>query len=99
MASGTLKPGTQVLTDYGPKTIGDIREGDALITKAGNLPQMGDCSDEIVKEACGEGTILFGFNDEEPFFTANHVIYTTTGLRAIDPIGAKRENPWLEVGK
>ena len=60
---------------------------------------MGDCSDEIMKEACGEGTILFGFNDEESFFTANHVFYTTTGLRAIDPIGAKRENPWLEVGK
>lgn len=77
-----------------------IRQGDALITKAGNPPQMGDCSDEVVNEVCGEGTILFGLNGEEPFFTANYVFYTTTtGLRAIDPIGAKRENPWLEVGK
>ena len=38
--------------------------------------------------------ILFGFEDDASFLTANRVYYTATGLRAMN---ARSENLWLEV--
>jgi len=63
----------------------------------------GITSDEIVSINVAESersplTELYGFNDESPFFTAGHVFYTATGLRAIDPSIAEVENDWLQVG-
>jgi hypothetical protein len=44
-------------------------------------------------------TPIYGFNSEEPFFTVAHVFYTTIGLRALDPRGARVENEWPSVGR
>ena len=81
--------------------IKDLREGQKDITRAGGHLQHGTCSDEVVAVPThceGRHALLFGFNEMAPFFSANHGFYTTTGLRAIDPAGAKVDNPWLEVG-
>ena len=38
-------------------------------------------------------------DEEEPFFTSGHVFFTTTGLRALDPVLAMKENPWSDIGR
>lgn len=96
---GCFKPGTQVMTAKGSVNIEHVKEGMALLTRAGDTPQFGVCSDECVIEETATETgpmVLWGFNDEEPFFSANHVFHTTTGLRALDPESALGENPWLQ---
>ena len=99
---GCFRPGTTVLVAKNTSAeIQDLREGQKVITRAGGHLQYGTCSDEIVAVPThceGRHALLFGFNEVAPFFSANHVFYTTTGLRAIDPAGAKVDNPWLEVG-
>ncbi|KAJ5587160.1 uncharacterized protein N7459_002925 [Penicillium hispanicum] len=42
---------------------------------------------------------LVGFNGEEPFATTAQVFHTSTGLRAVHPTAAMRQNPWLRVGR
>ncbi|KAM3070107.1 hypothetical protein ACMFMF_008459 [Clarireedia jacksonii] len=99
---GCFRPGTQVIVSSGTKNIEDLREGDIVLTKGGESSQWGICSDEIVAQSAqsdGHQVPLYGFNGELPFTSANHVFYTTTGLRALDPAGARKENSWLEVGK
>lgn len=101
--SGCFRPGTKVLTSSGPRNIEDLREGDKVLTKGGRNPQWGQCSDEQVVHSTtttdNNRILLWGFNGQRPFFSANHVFHTTTGLRALDPYSAKLENPWLEVGR
>ena len=97
-----FKPGTKVLTFKGPKAIEDLVEGDDVLTRGGEHKQWGRCSDEQVVHSTmsQKGPIqLFGFNEENPFFSAGHVFHTTMGLRALDPVLAKSENPWLNVGR
>ncbi|KAL2672765.1 hypothetical protein Neosp_013481 [[Neocosmospora] mangrovei] len=96
-AMGCFIAGTKVETSNGSKAIEDLREGDQILTRAGEAQQRGICSDEIVENTSPE--TLYGFNGEAPFFTAGHPFYTTTGLRSIDPQTARKENPWLEVGQ
>ena len=60
------------------------------------------CSDEVVAQPTnvdGDRILLFGFNEENPFFSANHMFYTTTWSRAIDPVAAIRINSWPNVGR
>ena len=99
---GCFRPGTKVLVAENTSAeIQDLREGQKVVTRAGGHLQYGTCSDEVVAVPThceGRHALLFGFNEVAPFFSANHVFYTTTGLRAIDPAGAKVDNPWLEVG-
>lgn len=99
---GCFKPGTRVLTLEGSKPIESLIEGDDVLTRGGVHKQWGKCSSEQVVHSTmsKSGRIqLFGFNGGSPFFSANHVFFTTTGLRALDPILAKTENPWLPVGR
>lgn len=42
-------------------------------------------------------TGLYGFNNEEPFFTAGHVFFTKAGPKAIKPQIAMSENPDIRV--
>ncbi|GJD00219.1 hypothetical protein ColKHC_09044 [Colletotrichum higginsianum] len=106
MFGGCFRPGTQVIVASGTKNIEDLVEGDRVLTRGGAEPQWGLCSDETVRQPAtvgdgggdGDRVQLYGFNGERPFASANHVFHTTTGLRALDPDGARRENPWLEVG-
>lgn len=57
----------------------------------------GIVSSEMVHVRLPSKNLVFGFNDEKPFFTSGHVFHTTTGLRAIDPEAAVEENPWMQV--
>ncbi|KAF2197118.1 hypothetical protein GQ43DRAFT_222616 [Delitschia confertaspora ATCC 74209] len=95
---GCFSPTTQVMTDTGAVPICQLGEGMRVLTRA-TPSQFGVVSDEKVEIPVDDSVRLFGFNQETPFFTANHVFWTTTGLRAIDPRGAKAENPHLSVGK
>lgn len=99
---GCFRPGTKVLvTKHASVEIQNLREGQKVLSRAGENLQYGTCSDEVVAVPTrheNRHALLFGFNESAPFFSANHVFYTTTGLRAIDPAGAKVDNPWLEVG-
>ena len=69
-------------------------------------PQFGICSDEKVVHPAHKlddfrstRLSLWGFNDVKPFFTANHVFHTTTGMRSINPHAARVENPWADIGR
>ncbi|KAF3919677.1 hypothetical protein ABW20_dc0105753 [Dactylellina cionopaga] len=98
---GCFAPGTLVWTKQEQIPIEALKENDAILTQAGNqFCEYGLKSDEIVAIPVENGEItLYSFNGETPFFTKDQVFRTTTGHRAIDPISAKRENPWLEVGQ
>lgn len=94
-------PGTLVYTKTGSVPIEKLSEGDYVLTNSGTK-EYGIVSDERVRISTGSRearTTVYGFNDGEAFFTANHVFYTTTGLRAINPYEAMKENPWLNVGR
>ncbi|KAM5342650.1 hypothetical protein ACJ41O_013616 [Fusarium nematophilum] len=96
--NGCFRAGTLVWTDRGQQPIETLRENDRVLTRA-EPRQYGVRSDERVILPVDSAVRLYGFNDEQPFFTSNHVFFTTTGLRAVDPQGAIRENPWLQVGR
>lgn len=89
--------GTQIITRNGVKNIEDLEEFDWVLTR-GEFNEWGLVSDERVVIPVEMPTI-HGFNHEKPFFTAGHVFFTTTGLRALDPIQAMRENPWADIGR
>ncbi|KAF2729658.1 hypothetical protein EJ04DRAFT_555937 [Polyplosphaeria fusca] len=89
--------GTQILTRSGAKNIEDLAEHDWVLTR-GEFDEWGLVSDEKVVVPV-EMPIIHGFNDEKPFFTAGHVFFTTTGLRALNPTLAMQENPWADVGR
>ena len=44
-------------------------------------------------------TPAFGFNDDEPFFLSSHPFWSQDGWRAINPMTARDENDWLDVGQ
>lgn len=96
---GCFVAGTQIMTLPGQSVpIERIEEGLTILTRA-DSNQFGTASDErVVIPLDGSEVTLFGFNDEDPFFTPNHVFFTTGGLRALDPVGAMRENAHVEVG-
>jgi hypothetical protein len=82
----------------GVKPIEKLAEGDEVLTMA-TPNQYGIRSDEVVAISTGSGKKkmkVFGFNDEEPFFTPDHVFYTTTGMRAMNPQAAMRETRGLK---
>jgi len=96
-SGGCFRAGTMVWTRGGQKLIEELQENDDVLTRV-DTGEYGICSNEKVRIPTSGTVQLFGINSSDAFFTANHVFYTTTGLRAIDPIAAQRENPWLQVG-
>lgn len=90
-------PGTGILTASGTLAIESIEADTELVTSLEPL-QYGRVSDEPARFH-GAETILYGFNDEEEFFTANQAYFTTTGIRAIDPVAAGALSPSLNVGR
>ncbi|KAF5647461.1 hypothetical protein F52700_1321 [Fusarium sp. NRRL 52700] len=89
--------GTKIITRFGNKPIEGLEENDWVLTNGAN-DEWGLVSDERVVIPV-DSPILYGFNNEAPFFTAGHVFHTTTGLRALDAELAMKENPWAEVGR
>ena len=59
----------------------------------------GMASSERVEVVRTQPFLVFGFNSNQPFFTAEHVFFTTTGMRSLDPAAAMTQNPWLTVGR
>jgi hypothetical protein len=90
--------GTMVTVDGGSLAIEDVREGTRILSNA-NSASYGIASDEDVVIPINGITPLVGINGEKAFFTPAHVFHTTTGLRAVAPYTAQRENPWIKVGK
>ncbi|KAF3912370.1 hypothetical protein AA313_de0207845 [Arthrobotrys entomopaga] len=99
-----LAAGTVILTKDGEKPVEELQDDEVLIAR-GSLPQYsrdtiyGKTSNEDRKVPVGGQTLFYGFNDDTPFFTSSHIFHTTTGLRAIDPTLASRQNPTVTVGK
>lgn len=67
---------------------------------------IGVVSDEKVYQPTFNGehpsapkATVYGFNGEQPFVTAGHVLFTTTGPKAIDPSIARIENPSIVVSQ
>ena len=69
---------------------------DVLTTSKGVIS-----SEQVVAVAgkCGSAQtcFLYGFNDEEPFFTAGHIFFTKAGPKAVHPATARQENPDIYV--
>ncbi|GLI70579.1 hypothetical protein VaNZ11_015504 [Volvox africanus] len=101
---GCFVPGTLVLLANGTSIpIEKIKEGSRILCRnACNVRKWSRCvgiaSSERVISTSKSPFRVFGFNKKTPFFTAEHVFFTTTGLRALDPHMARAQNPWLEVG-
>lgn len=96
--SSCFAPGTKVLTDLGDMPIENLREHSRVVTRlSSGLIEWGSCSDEKVRMPSPK--VLYGFNDDAAFFTAGHVFFTTTGLRAVSPELAMAENPWCNPGQ
>ncbi|KAK7419301.1 hypothetical protein QQX98_003453 [Neonectria punicea] len=89
--------GTQIATEGGSVAIENITEGTQILTRVGPNT-YGVASDEDVVVPL-QTTLLCGINGDKAFFTAGHVFYTASGLKAVDPNAAKLDNPWLEVGR
>ncbi|KEF54964.1 uncharacterized protein A1O9_08616 [Exophiala aquamarina CBS 119918] len=87
-------PGTKVLTSTGSLNIEELYEGSRVLTRV-SPPQWGVVSSEVVR--LPPPNVVYGINGQDGFFTAGHVFFTSTGLRAIDPHIARAENPWLDV--
>eukprot|EP00164_Ancoracysta_twista_P004625 GFYU01006248.1.p1 GENE.GFYU01006248.1~~GFYU01006248.1.p1 ORF type:complete len:1060 (-),score=331.86 GFYU01006248.1:103-3282(-) len=52
-------------------------------------------SDSLVKNWLYPGDLIYGLNDDAPFFTSGHPFVTTEGFKAVDCDAARIENPSL----
>ncbi|MCJ1318796.1 hypothetical protein MMC15_004127 [Xylographa vitiligo] len=101
---GGFRPGTKVLIKGNYEvSIEDKLEGLKPVTYVNHgYVQLGECSDEaIVSSTRSRDRLvdLWGFNNENPFFSANTVFHTPAGPCAIDPESAMQVNHWNHVLK
>ncbi|KAE8168595.1 hypothetical protein BDV40DRAFT_294545 [Aspergillus tamarii] len=96
--------GTKIQTNRGEVDIEVVQAGTKVLTKAPG--EYGVVSDEKVYQPTFNGehpsapkATVYGFNGEQPFVTAGHVFFTTTGPKAIDPSIARIENPSIVVSQ
>jgi hypothetical protein len=94
--TGGFVAGTVVETEMGKEAIENVTENTRVLTRVGESQQWGVRSDEVVMVPASDN--FYSINWGDPFFTAGQPFYTTTGIRAIDPIFARQQNPWLNVG-
>mmetsp|Transcript_27782 Transcript_27782/g.31932 ORF Transcript_27782/g.31932 Transcript_27782/m.31932 type:complete len:662 (+) Transcript_27782:127-2112(+) len=100
MASPTISPETRISVVEGEKVVSKpadvLNEGNILLGSRGTLSTL---SDAISEGASSEEITYYGINDLIPFFSAGQPLWTNSGWRAIDADKAKKENPWLIVGR
>ena len=93
---GCFLAGTVVTSEEGNDVcIEDLQERDLILGRAGNV---GVISSEKAGVTLTTPTPAFGFNDEEPFFLSSHPFWSQDGWRAINPVVARDENDWLDIG-
>ena len=76
--------------------IEDLQENDLILGRAGDV---GVISSEKAGLTLKTATPVFGFNDDEPFFLSCHPFWSQDGWRAINPMTARDENDWLDIGQ
>ncbi|KAI1172126.1 hypothetical protein F4777DRAFT_582249 [Nemania sp. FL0916] len=87
--------GTKVRTDRDSVPIEQLMHGDRVLAR---LPgSYGVVSNEKVEVPTGGTVWLYGFNDEEPFFTGGHIFITKAGPKAMVPEIARMESPDIQV--
>ncbi|KAJ8313357.1 hypothetical protein KUTeg_009143 [Tegillarca granosa] len=85
-----------LMKDGSQKEIESISENEHII---GMDSVIGTVSSEKVSNFTQGQLVVFGFNNEEPFFTASHPFMTDQGWMALNPFEARKENNWLDVGQ
>ncbi len=96
-SEGCFLPGTRVHVDSKrQKPIEQLEENDVII---GNGGVKGVVSSEKAGVIVKSPTLVYGFNDDEPFFLGSHPFWSQDGWRALCPSTAKAENPWLDIGE
>jgi len=93
-----FRPGTLVWTNQGENSIEHLEENGSIHTRTSPTQYVLRSDERVFTMIPSRKTVLLAINKEDPFFTLNHVFYTTTGLRAVYPDGARQEDPWLSVG-
>jgi hypothetical protein len=94
---GCFVPGTPVLLADGTEiAIEAVADGHRVLGREG---VVGTHTDEVVEVETEVEMAIYGFNDEEPFFSAAHPFWTADGWKAYDPAVARSENPWPDFGK
>ena len=94
--SGCFLSGTVVTNAEGTDScIESLQENDLILGRAGDV---GVVSSEKTGITLTTPTPAFGFNDDEPFFLSSHPFWSQDGWRAINPVVARDENDWLEIG-
>ncbi|WFE31239.1 hypothetical protein [Micromonospora sp. WMMD975] len=74
----------------------NLRCGDQLLARDGRPAEQ---PDGVIDVTGAPDTLIYGFNDLEPFFTAGHLFWTDAGWKALRPGTAGREGPHPGVGE
>ncbi|KAJ3529746.1 hypothetical protein NM208_g9620 [Fusarium decemcellulare] len=85
------------LADGSYRTVEKMKVNDLLLTSAKGDTDPAKVSREMHPMELTAG--LISFNGEKPFATPAQVFHTTTGLRAVNPQAAMKQNPWAKIGR
>ena len=93
---GCFMAGTKVTLSNGQHlNIEAVKEGMKVLSHGGTISSQ---TKEEVANLMPENETIYGLNDESPFFSAGHALWTTEGWKAIAPEIAQEENPDLVIG-
>lgn len=96
---GCFMAGTKVMLSNGQNIgIEDVQDGMKILSHGGTIST---CTNEDVANLMSEGETVYGFNEENAFFSAGHAFWTTEGWKAIAPDIAREETliSWWELYK
>ncbi|MBS0350520.1 MAG: hypothetical protein JSR33_04910 [Proteobacteria bacterium] len=85
-----------LLADGSSVPISQIRHKDPVVGLNGVVALH---TDEKVVQELKKDTVIYGFNEDAPFFTAGHPFLTSGGWKAIDISASLEENPELEISE
>lgn len=83
------------LTDGSTIPIENARPGIDVLARDGRSSLHGP---EHVVVELERDTLIYGFNELEPFFVGGHPFLTADGWKAVTPEDAREQNPMLEFG-
>ena len=95
-AFGCFTAGTKVIiSNRQCMSIEEVTEGMKILSHGGTISTQ---TNEQVATLVPMEETIYGFNNEDPFFSRGHAFWTTEGWKAIDPQLAREENPDLAIG-